>query len=486
MCPVCLERIPAVLTESDGAVRLHKTCTAHGDFSAVVWRGEPSRAEWTGDAATIAPGENQACPGACGLCQEHRQETCCILLEITSRCNLSCKYCFAGAENGMVEQDPPLALVKEWIADIAAKGKAFLQLSGGEPTLRDDLPEIVRFAKAAGCEYVQLNSNGIRLAQDESFTAALAEAGLSFVFMQFDGVSDDVYSQLRGRPLLELKKQALRNCGRHNIGVTLVPTLVPGVNGQAIGDIIRFAVQRSPLVRGVHFQPVSYFGRYPQAPFDAPLDEQRLTLPEVYQAIFAQAGDVVPVGSIVPSRCDHAACGFHGGYIATPDGLKALSSKARPACCNSSPAERNRRFVGSRWLRPLTSCCGTEADIPAAGVTEAAAGKGHVAESGISANVPKDNVPGNNVPGDSSVPAANISGSGVSGGSAEAWDLKNLDNFLERSRSHAFTISAMAFQDAYTLDLERLRQCSLHVYSQGRIVPFCSHYLTQSGTSGPA
>lgn len=475
VCPLCLKRIPAVMAEENGEVRMLKTCTEHGDFSAVVWRGAPSRAEWTGDAPEIAPGENQSCPNACGLCPDHRQDTCCVLLEITSRCNLSCEYCFAiaenGAENGAAEGtaskvatslsskngDPSLAQVKEWIADIAGRGRTFLQLSGGEPTLRDDLPEIVRFAKAAGCEYVQLNSNGLRLAQDDGFTAALAAAGLSFVFMQFDGVSDDVYQRLRGRPLLALKKQALENCGRHNIGVTLVPTLVPGVNSQFVGNILRFAVEHSPLVRGVHFQPVSYFGRYPQAPGD----EQRMTLPEVFQAIFTQAGDIVPAGSIVPSHCDHAACGFHGGYIATPGGLKSMAPKERPACCASSasPADKNRRFVGSRWLRPLTSaplCCGADA------TADAAHGTFRQVSSGVSGNISPATPPG------------------------DSWDLSSLDNFLIRSRSHAFTISAMAFQDAYTLDLERLRQCSLHVYSKGRIMPFCSHYLTRTGADSPA
>jgi uncharacterized radical SAM superfamily Fe-S cluster-containing enzyme len=36
----------------------------------------------------------------------------------------------------------------------------------------------------------------------------------------------------------------------------------------------------------------------------------------------------------------------------------------------------------------------------------------------------------------------------------------------------------MAFQDAYTLDIERLRRCSLHVYRDGKIIPFCANYLT--------
>ena len=67
---------------------------------------------------------------------------------------------------------------------LTVPGKTLVQLSGGEPTVRDDLPEIVAYAKEVGCKYVQLNSNGLRLAEDEDFTRRLAEAGLSFVFLQ--------------------------------------------------------------------------------------------------------------------------------------------------------------------------------------------------------------------------------------------------------------------------------------------------------------
>jgi uncharacterized radical SAM superfamily Fe-S cluster-containing enzyme len=268
---------------------------------------------------------------------------------------------------------------------------------------------------------VQINSNGLRLARDKEFVDALAEAGLSFVFMQFDGLDDDIYRHLRGRAMLDQKLKAIERCGERNIGVSLVPTLVPGVNTDAVGDILRFAVGASPMVRGVHFQPVSYFGRFPGDANLGPKPPERLTLPEVYQAIFAQAGDLVPKDSIVPSRCDHPACGFHGGYIVTPEGLVGLTSMDASDSCCGQEAERNRNFVGSRWERPPVSCC--------------------------------------------------------SGDDSDALcDLNSLDGFVNRARSHSFTISAMAFQDAWTLDLERLRHCSLHVYDNGKIVPFCSHY----------
>ena len=426
VCPACLARVPARLIDRNGVVSLEKRCDRHGDFSAVVWRGPPDRSAWIGQTPPISMDENPDCPHACGLkgslCAAHRQDTCCVLLEVTQRCDLACAYCFAAA--GGQSTDPPLAQLYAAIDGIARSGGTFLQFSGGEPALRDDLPLLIRHAKAAGCEFVQLNSNGLRLARDPAYLDSLAQAGLSFVFLQFDGLDDAVYQRLRGRPLFGEKLRAIAACGERNIGVTLVPTLAPGVNTEQIGSLARFGVEHSPVVRGVHFQPVSYFGRYPAPPHDS----ARLTLPEVYQALFAQADDLLPADSIAPSHCDHAACGFHGGYIVKPDGslmaLTAANPAAAQACCSGSPAARNRRFVGSRWLRAA-----------------------------------KDDI---------STPATR----------AGCCDLTDLDGFLARARTHAFTISAMAFQDAWTLDLERLRQCSLHVYTDGALKPFCAHYLS--------
>jgi len=422
VCPECFRRVPAELTARGTEVFLEKICPDHGRFAAVVWRGDPGLTEWTGSLPEIGAADNLNCPQACGLCPDHRQGTCCVLLEVTGRCNLTCAHCFAGSSAAGGPTDPPLEQVKEWVADIARAGRVFLQLSGGEPTLRDDLPQIISHARAMGCEYVQLNSNGLRLAEDEAYLRALAEAGLSFVFLQFDGTTDAIYRRLRGRNLLSAKLEAIDQCGRAGLGVTLVPTVVPGVNTDDLGNIVRLAVERSPAVRGVHFQPVSYFGRFPRPPLDA----HRVTLPEVLTAIYAQAWGLVPPDSLAPSHCDHARCGFHGAYINTREGLKPLTEKSNNCCCEPAPAEKNRHFVGRRWSRPAS------------------------------------------LPG---IPMAQTA-------PPEAKSLTNLDGFLSAAKSHSFTLSAMAFQDAYTLDLERLRQCSLHVYSNGRLVPFCSHYLT--------
>lgn len=417
VCPVCLERIPAYHVAHGQEIHLEKDCPDHGSFSSVIWRGLRDIEGWRGNLSPIDAGENQNCPHACGLCTDHKQDTCCVLLEVTNRCNLSCSFCFAEGGKG---EDIPLEVIENRLKALTVPGKTMVLLSGGEPTVRDDLPQIVSAAKDAGCQFVQLNTNGLRLAEDPEYVARLAEAGLSFVFMQFDGMDDEIHRSLRGRDLLSIKKKAIENCAIYNLGVTLVPTIVPKINDHDIGNIIRFAVSQSPAVRGVHFQPVSYFGRIPTMPSD----DQRFTLDELLDSIEKQAGDLVPQQSLLSSRCDHPLCGFHGDYMVMPDqSLNPLHIESS-CCCEPTTADQNRSFVGRKWQRP------------------------HSKEL-----IDTDHI-------------------------ENEQDFDSFDSFLSRIRSHSFTLTSMTFQDAGNLDLERLRRCSLHVFDDGKFVPFCAYYLT--------
>jgi uncharacterized radical SAM superfamily Fe-S cluster-containing enzyme len=60
-----------------------------------------------------------------------------------------------------------------------------------------------------------------------------------------------------------------------------------------------------------------------------------------------------------------------------------------------------------------------------------------------------------------------------------------LKDFWERARTHTLTVSAMAFQDAWTLDLERLRDCCIHVWdARYGLVPFCAYNITADDGRG--
>jgi pyruvate-formate lyase-activating enzyme len=242
LCPHCLRRVPARLVDRDDRVELVKHCADHGETHVTVWRGEPDFWAWrrSHESRTSPAGEAQSavdCPAACGLCDDHHRSTCCVLLEVTERCDLGCPVCYASSEpaHGV---DPPMAQIArrfEALAEMAPR--ANVQLSGGEPTLRDDLPQIVALGRSFGFPFFQVNSNGLRLAAEPAYAQRLADAGLSTVFLQFDGVTDEPNKRLRGAPLLARKLKAIGHCAAAGLGVVLVPTLVPGVNAGPVVDI---------------------------------------------------------------------------------------------------------------------------------------------------------------------------------------------------------------------------------------------------------
>jgi len=430
ICPVCMKRLPAERVQKGNEIFLQKTCEEHGPFSTIIWRGHYDFNEWIRSADEGESGLT-ACPDACGLCSDHLQKTCCILLNITSRCDLDCRFCFASS--GIETTDPSLDEIRKTIFSLVEKDKTLLQLSGGEPTMRDDLPAIISAAKEAGAKYVQLNTNGIRLGKDKNYVKELAAAGLSFVFMQFDGTDDEIYTKLRGKALLSVKTQAIENCAAVNIGVTLAPTLVREVNMHDIGGILRFALAHAPAVRGIHFQPVTFTGRAPAIPSL----KDRITLDELVSEICLQSNGLIKADDLLPSACDHPLCGFHGDFIASGDRLVPLlkrgetrkqsccsnpskSDATENQCCSVSAAEKNREFIARRWLRS------------------------EVAETT---------------------------------GDAAGEDLHDMEIFLDLVKSHGFTLTSMAFQDAGNMDFSRLRHCSFHVFEDGKFIPFCSYYL---------
>lgn len=434
VCPECLARVPAARVLAGDRLYLDKTCPEHGGFRALIWQGEPSYASWSRPKIPTHPerpstSRDRGCPWDCGLCPDHRQQTCCTLFEVTARCDLCCSFCFADTGNGCAP-DPGLETIEGWYRMLLERGGPFVvQLSGGEPTVRDDLPAIISLGRSLGFEFLQLNTNGLRLAREDSYAEKLRTAGLSWVFLQFDGMDDGVYEKLRGRPLLREKLAAVDRCAAAGLGVVLVPTLVRGVNVGEIGKIVDYAVRRIPAVRGVHFQPVSYFGRHP----GAPADEDRITIPEIIREIEKQTAGRMKTGDIKPSGGQNAHCSFSGNFVLMPDGtLKAWSSPDTAASCCAPKkagegAARARRFVSKFWSAPVK---------PAPG--------------------------------------------GAKGPSLGEWDV-----FVERIRTHSLCLSGMAFQDAWNLDLDRLKDCCIHVVNPGGgLVPFCAYNLTdRSGRS---
>ncbi len=424
LCPICLKKLDAfIITEGKNSY-MSKTCTEHGTFSSVLWRGGMPMAEWvqTKERAHIenpVTKVNLGCPFDCGLCEEHRQHTCTALIEVTQNCNLTCRFCFADSSARM-SKEPSLEEIRfQYQSILRVSGICNIQLSGGEPTIRDNLPEIIKMGTDMGFSFIQVNTNGIRMADDENYVIALKEAGLSSIFLQFDGTSDEVYKTLRGKALFDKKVKAIEHCKKHDIGVVLVPTLVPFVNINQIGEIIQFGIEHAPTVRGVHFQPVSYFGRMPKSPQDI----DRITLPEIMDEISRQTQGMIQIESLKPPGCENSLCSFHGNYIIEEQGLKQVTKRAS-CCCSTQKAEEGaikaKAYVARTWSN---NSCSEENQA----------------------------------------------------------DDSDWDKIIKNIKRNSFSISAMAFQDAWNVNLERIKDCCIHVVTNdGRLIPFCMYNLTNA------
>ena len=186
-------------------------------------------------------------------------------IDVTNRCNMKCPICFANAQTAGYVLEPSreeLSKMMKLVRDEKPVPCMVVQFAGGEPTIRDDLPEIIEEAKKLGFTLAQIATNGVRLARDLDFCKELRKKGLNTVYLQFDGITEKPYIAARGFNALPIKLQAFENFRKANLtSVVLVPTLVRSINDDQVGDIIRFGVNNLDIVRGINFQPVSFAGR---------------------------------------------------------------------------------------------------------------------------------------------------------------------------------------------------------------------------------
>lgn len=508
ICPQCERPVSAQYVEREGAVYLEKTCPEHGLFRALIARQMEDYKEWIKNPVVNippktamtegAPGDDE-CPLHCGTCSNHRQTACCVLIDITNRCNQHCPYCFARADEDTPDpQEPTLAQLEakfDLLLELGEERPFNIQISGGEPTVREDLPQIIEMAQRKGFEYVQINSNGRRLGLEEGYARKLKRAGASVIFMQFDGTGDEIYRALRGEPLLEIKKKAIENCRKAGLPVTLVPTIVKNVNLDHIGEMLRFLMDHIDVVKGIHFQPVSFFGRCPEhldtrQGADAVHEdfENRVTMFDVLREIEKQC-PVFRREEFAPIATGHTLCCFYSTYLKEEDGsVRCLVSQtqreegisccdaASPSscCCEPDPLEiikKDRDYVLNKWDLPeepedaCDCCCQESAQEPA----ESCCTSGGAAEACCSE--PDGTAAESSCCGE----AETVQETSCCCETTEETPM-DMDEFLNYYKRNTFTVTGMAFQDATNLDAERLKRCRVQVLTEdNRLVPFCGY-----------
>ncbi len=305
LCPECMKRIEAKIVFEDDKVYMLKTCSEHGFFKVMIATDieyYKSTRNYNKPSETPLHFNNKVhygCPYDCGLCTDHEQHSCLTLIEVTDRCNLSCPTCYAmssphyGRHRTLEEIERMLDII------VASEGEPdVVQLSGGEPTIHPQFFEILDMAKRKPIKHLMVNTNGIRIAQDEGFAERLATYMPDFeLYLQFDSFKPEVLTAMRGRDMSDIRRRALDKLNALNLSTTLVVTMQAGMNDDEAGDIIDYALKQR-CVRGVTFQPVQIAGR-----FEHEHESNRLTLTGVRDAILQQS-DVFTANDLIPVPCN--------------------------------------------------------------------------------------------------------------------------------------------------------------------------------------
>lgn len=466
LCPDCGRNIIGRVFDWEGDVYMEKTCPDHGYVKDRVTTNTElflkcqqwSFREGAGLTNPIVK-DAKHCPSECGLCNQHQSHTLLGQIDLTNRCNLSCPICFANANvQGFIYEPDFDEIVRqlEQLRGYRPVPASAVQFGGGEPTIYPRFLDAVRKATELGFSHVQVASNGIMLA-DPDFALQCAEAGLHTVYLQFDGVDDEIYEYTRGRKLIDIKHQALKNIHRAGMKVTLVPTIVRGINDDQVSKILQFALDNIDVVSAIAYQPVAFTGRISTDEREA----QRYTLGDLANqleetGLIEAMRDVYPLSVVAPlSR-----------LMAAVTGDPKITATAHPTCSSGTyfVVDKHKNAIPVTKIFDLEGIF-TEMDELAERIENSRFKwwyKIQVPKLFKKYFRPEEAPEGMNV-------------------KSFMHALKGLtDKKIGRGKSGETTYrtlmaAAMHFQDRYNYDIERVRRCVIHYSTPEGMFPFCTY-----------
>lgn len=295
--------IEATILERDGQVWMVKECPIHGKFEDIL----SLDANFLRRIEELHPGRDieahcDAKLHAHGSSTVKYGRGAVLTVDLTNRCNMMCDPCFTDANQvGFVCElgwNDIKRILDQAIA-IKPRRQMSVQFSGGEPTISPYFIDAIAYARKIGFNSVQAATNGIEFAKDETLAKRAYEAGLRYVYLQFDGIGNEANSHRKISNLFDVKLRAIHNLHSAGVDIVLVTTIVNGLNNDQVGPIIQFAMDNPKKIAFVSFQPVSFTGRDEEIS-DERRFRERYTLSHMVRDVKEQLGISEPMRDWFP------------------------------------------------------------------------------------------------------------------------------------------------------------------------------------------
>ncbi|HJY29373.1 MAG TPA: radical SAM protein [Pyrinomonadaceae bacterium] len=295
--------IKAQIVERDGEIWMVKDCPVHGHFEDMM----AIDSKFLKHIEAMFPGRDIDAHNDEKL-HNHGSSTvkygrgAVLTVDLTNRCNMMCDPCFMDANQVGFVHELSMEEIKEILDNaitIKPRRQMSVQFSGGEPSISPHFIEAIKYSRKVGYNSVQAATNGIEFAKSKEFCREAAEAGLRYVYLQFDGIGNDANSHRQVGNLFDVKMRAINNLHEAGVEIVLVTTLVNGINNDQVGSIIRFALDNPKKIAFLSFQPVSFTGRDEEITEHRRL-QQRYTLSHLAHDVKNQVGITEPTRDWFP------------------------------------------------------------------------------------------------------------------------------------------------------------------------------------------